>query len=1181
MKKVLLFIVGLLNATLLLANQLKGESVFLPSQDLLGNTNDIPIKLYGFVNNSTPPAIYSFNASPTVELEKIHTDSRFTTLSTGVYAEEKYYVFTPEYNYVGLSRLKYTVFNVNDWEVLLDKDLETSNIDPHLMTFDPISKKIYGYKNNNFYELDKETGVMSLLFTIDSSSFNFLITNPYGITYGLDRKTGKLQTINMQTHEVETVGDVANSQGLNNLQSATIDYQSGRCFWAYIDNWDNKKNKLVEINLEDASTKDIASFPNSEVFRGALFTRSKLSVKDALIPDIIENLEIIYKVPGENNATFKLIAPSKTFDKKSMLQEALTITFFVDNVEVGSKDDVTPGGEVNYNYTLTSGIHWISAIATNSKGSSPQVQAKTFAGFDTPAAVNDIVFKVNTDGKYSVTWNAPSKWGVNNGLIDIQNMKYILTQYPDNTILSNDITETSYIGTFATTELKNYYFGVTALCGDKKGEEAFSNHSIYGESVNLPFAENFQSSENWELHTIIDENEDQNTWKYNSEGNKCAIYIGNVNQATDWMFTPAIKMRKDITYTMTFTYLTPFGMVNNLTIWCSKGMNTYQLPNENMVSLGDISDDPTMVNTEKSVTYTPEEDGIYHFAFQCYSSPKQTLYLWNYNIVASAAPDAPAEVEELKIVPAELGKLEATITFKAPTLTMSGDPLTDEDITSIVIYRGQSLDIVKTFSTPQKGQSYSFIDTKAVQGINEYRVVTYNRKGNSGGISAKGWIGEDLAKPVPNFKVTLTDEDVIFTWEKPIGGYNNGYINYENITYTIFYYISNLFEDYYPLVSDLTETTYRISKTKFDSFVNNSQISLSFALVAITSASGSGYPAYFDMIYGTPYLLPFAESFANSDFATEPWGVIVLNGDIAWNRVDNSPVSSVRPYDNDGGMAMFYQKKAENSEGRLLSPEISIKGAENPELSFYMFHRSTSDNENNYLQIEIKKGDGEYIAIGERIPVNDGNTGWKEHKALLKDLGTEQFRLSFCGKADVNVDFYIDNIRVAEQKVPIEYPRVTDLQGKVMDKDMKAELTWSAPTEIGDLSLLGYYVYCDGKKITKDYIPECTYTVELADFDPHVFAVSVVYNEGDSKLSNEIKLQLTPSNISSHSLNNVNVYVSQNIICLEGENASFHIYTITGEEIHAGQINGLQMIKVTTGIYFVKVGNQIFKCVIR
>ena len=122
------------------------------------------------------------------------------------------------------------------------------------------------------------------------------------------------------------------------------------------------------------------------------------------------------------------------------------------------------------------------------------------------------------------------------------------------------------------------------------------------------------------------------------------------------------------------------------------------------------------------------ETGYYHFGIHAISDADQfRLMVANFLVEAGVETDAPAAVTDFALAQTE-GKLEVTVSFKAPTKTSGGDDLTD-NLTKIEILRDGA--VIKTLENVAPGAEVNYVDNdEALKvGTYTYQVIPYNAAG--------------------------------------------------------------------------------------------------------------------------------------------------------------------------------------------------------------------------------------------------------------------------------------------------------------------------------------------------------------------------------------------------------------------------------------------------------------------
>lgn len=1128
--------------------------------------------------------MYSFNVTTEqseLDFKPLFYDERMTSTNSGVYVDGKYYLFYSEVLYGYMFNGLYVItFDAETGEVLSEVKVDgASQSDmPYSLTYDPVSKSAYGYcQRNGEYHLckvDLATGkVLEDVGAMLDDVFFVMQFNQTGILYGISNR-GNLYTIDTATAACTLIGSTGWQPLFN--QSGAIDQRSNRMFWAY---YTLSQGALLEVDLVTAETTKIVDFPDGENFIG-LHTRTALA--DDQAPAQPQELNVTWSAPGSLTGTLTAKAPVQTFDGGELTQD-VDLVFLVNEQEVGRATGIAPGAEGSYDHTFAAeGAYRVSVMAVIGEDESPKLTINTYAGYDTPQPATNIVLDLNEEtGEYTLTWEAPGTLGVNNGLVDVADLTYRIIEYPAGRVVHENYEGTTLSGQFTTPSLQNYSFGVVAISHGRESAEAGSNRVQYGGAISAPYTEDFNTDLTWELYKVVDANHDGYTWTW-ADGRAAYQGMECPNQASDWLFTPAVKMRKDITYSIYVTFDGGYWQTESFKIVASPGTD---LTNPGMEVLYDKTQEFNYGQVQGD--FTAPEDGEYYFGFQCYSGAGiRGIQIDSYSIVASEAPDAPANATDFTVTPAELGAFSATLSITAPTTTVEGEPLSDGDITSISIYRRGEFVPIHTFHDPAPGEELTYVDDEAIHGVNYYNAVSYGPTGNSGGVEAESWVGEDYASAPLNFEAVVNRDDmtVDFSWERPSGGLHGGYINWETTTYTIQFLIPELTESILDIAAGIKELSYTDSDVMRTFLEMSDQYDIIFIVSAVTSA-GMGQYATADSSTGDAYGLPYWESFSNGYLTTAPWTILSdqeTSADTWLLTTDDTTPFGVMSYDNDGGAAMCYQPEMD-ADCRLIGPRIDLAGTTEPILRFYMYH-DVSVSENNYLQMEVRyetSDKSDFVAIGEPILVNNGKYGWLMHELPLSDLIEDgEFRLTFHGYVEAGVDFYVDNIAIRE-KTEWGYPTVNDLRGEAVD-GQGVRLTWSQPSFGESYTLEGYEVYVDEQLDNAELVTGTEYMVDVLDGTEHTFYVIAVYTDGKSEMSNVVELT-APSGIGESTLDNVVVTTGEGCIMVyvaDGE-ADVTVSTVDGRIVNQGNVAGTANVAVEDGVYIVNVDGNIYKVMVR
>ncbi|MBO7591018.1 MAG: choice-of-anchor J domain-containing protein [Prevotella sp.] len=272
----------------------------------------------------------------------------------------------------------------------------------------------------------------------------------------------------------------------------------------------------------------------------------------------------------------------------------------------------------------------------------------------------------------------------------------------------------------------------------------------------VPYTNALTSAELFADFGVIDSNKDGSTWTFDSSYGT-AYKWNSSNAANDWLISPAIKLEAGKKYHFAID---------------AKAAGA-SFPEKFEVKLGteakasaltqSVLDEVTVTSTT-FVTYenfnvSVAATGYYHFGIHATSDADQfRLAVANFLVEAGVEAAAPAAVTDFAVVQTE-GKLEAVVSFKAPTKTVGGDDLTD--LTQIDILRDGA--VIKSLTegvTPGAELSYVDNDEALTVGTYTYQVIPYNAVGN-GEKSEEKSIFLSVALEVPHtfdFSQNLLDQ---------------------------------------------------------------------------------------------------------------------------------------------------------------------------------------------------------------------------------------------------------------------------------------------------------------------------------------------------------------------------------------------------------------------------------------
>lgn len=218
---------------------------------------------------------------------------------------------------------------------------------------------------------------------------------------------------------------------------------------------------------------------------------------DLHAPDSISNLKIKAAEKGEYKATLTFEAPSKTVGGDN-LNEKSTVYIYKNEKVLATLRDVAAGASQEWvDENAAQGWNHYRILAGNSHGTGFYVEDSVFVGQDIPLSVTNLKTVCENETNAIVTWEAPQgNAGVNGRYVDPAKLKYAIYRNVGSasTLVANNLNECKYTDINANTsgyEQAFVEYLVSAVSAEGEGNTARSNSILVGQSVSLPFEENF------------------------------------------------------------------------------------------------------------------------------------------------------------------------------------------------------------------------------------------------------------------------------------------------------------------------------------------------------------------------------------------------------------------------------------------------------------------------------------------------------------------------------------------------------------------------------------------------------------------------------------------------------------------------------------------------------------------
>lgn len=516
------------------------------------------------------------------------------------------------------------------------------------------------------------------------------------------------------------------------------------------------------------------------------------------------------------------------------------------------------------------------------------------------------------------------------------------------------------------------------------------------------FENNFSTEYDFGKFTIVDYNGDDhtgdgNTWTWNEWGPNVQYKYSSTNAADDWLITPNLALKKGYEYEFSFS-----ARAQN-----SNFPESYSI----LIGQGTTLSEYKTIKPKSSVTSTSYEiqtvkttvsaDGNYRFAIRCLSAADMSTFCINkVTITEGVKTTTPGKVTNVKVTAAPKGQLQSTITFNAPATTNGGETLAS--LSKIDVMRGSTL--VGSISNPTPGTACTLTDNAPVNGWNHYSIAATSADGTGEAVEDSAFVGIDTPLAPSNINIADNgDGTATISWAAPGDkGVNGGYVDVAALTYNIYS------ED-----SDGKATSLQTGVTTTNANVtlpSATEQDINFYLVSASSTVGEGEQAVTNIVFGTPYSLPYEESFANGQ--SGHFTVGQKTGTYGF-----TPVTYTSADGDEGSMIATGVMAGETAE--LNFGKITVQGASAPTLKFN-YYAIAGRNAN--LKVIIRTADGVENVIKTINYANETSTGWHSDTESLANFAAQgskysYFTLIFRGNSTVNNStFGIDAVSIRDVK---------------------------------------------------------------------------------------------------------------------------------------------------------------------
>lgn len=1132
-------------------------------------------ELYGSVINSDATiGLYKLPTSSTSQMTMLYADVK---AQTALLINGQYYAINPG-NYGAPTVEVYdfaTGAKVSSWEGSeYDYSLKNYGIDQ-----DPVSGDIYGvfYDSDGYYiELAKvafDGATMTRTATIGTlnagSVWCGIAFDKDGQLWGISGDSydyASLYKIDKATAAVTKIGSTGYEPTANT--DVCFDLETNILYWSVAEasGWYDE-GYLTTVNLSTGKATKIYEYPNAEVVGGMVIPRENTA---AGAPGECSNVNATFE-NGNLTGNITLTAPSTTSDGNPG-SGTLTINVKTGDVTVATQE-AEWGTAVTVPVTMSApGMYNFTVCASNDEGEGKAtVLNNIFVGPDAPKAPTATL--AYEDGVMHLSWT-PVTESVNGGWLDVDNLTYKVTRFPDETVVAEGLTVTEFSEEMSEPDAcTQFCYEVIAVCGENQSAPARSNVVALG-SIVPAYTSDFKTT-GLEGYTVIDANDDKKTWRLSTndygETEVSVQYNSNLDM-DDWLITPAIKLEAGKSYKFSVsTHAKSSNYPERLEVKYGKTPDVEGMTKE-LIPATQIA---TTSNKILEGSIVADESGKFYIGFHGVSeADSYNLYISEFTIEAGEKLAVPVAPVDLTVTPAADCSTQAEISLTAPTVDVYGTELTELD--KVEVYRGTEL--VKTFDTVGPGEELGFTDYVSENAEFTYSAYAYNSYGKSEPAVATAYIGVRLPGTPQNVKSKRTANvgEVTITWDPVTVDKDGNALDPALVSYIVA--VPSASGDGFTAISSvLSETTFTYQ------FVEpGSQEIVQPAVFAMTAA-GTGTGLYAPAIpAGTPYDT-FHESFALGG-ADLLW-IVDTTGGGRWGFATDSTAGVAAP-DGDGGMIAM-QGTTMDASADLISGIVNLGAFEYPSLSFMVYNQSSSDNGYNaniIMASVMEDGKQTFTKVYENtVDQIASPKTWDTVEIDLTPYEGKTVQVMFTVIVKQYQTTLIDNIRIESQEVT--YPAPSNLQAD--NGENCVTLTWGAPefdenSPVKQQHMLGYKVYRDNEYILDDHIQDAAHDdSDVEDGKAYTYHVTALYNHGESAPSNKVQHNYSTA-LDGIAVSDAIAFVDGNdIVIANAEGMRVSVASASGVKIHDGEGAFRTVLSVGKGVYVVNIDKKTFKLIVK
>lgn len=892
-----------------------------------------------------------------------------------------------------------SVYDSNTWEFKYDVESADGSIMCTDNAVDPTSGRVYGcYHDAETGDLvwgigDYTTGTSTAIRTLSADEKMWGVACDANGNYYSVLENGNLVKVDKTTGALTKVGDT----GLRPFYTtgATFDTKANRILFAYCPAAGTAG--LWSIDPATAAAELVTEYPDND----QLTYLNVITGADPLSP--AAPALSIAAPNGSMTATYTLTLPTSNIDG-SEAEATMSYTIMLDGDKV-AEGTASRGAEVTGSVDVASeGMHTFVAQVANSVGTGERTKVEVFIGQGQPAAPASASCTVQPDGTVAIQWQAVTT-SADGGFVAPENITYTLRRNGD--LVAEGLTATSYTDTPPAAEgYRKLTYTVEAVNGTKSSMTA---ECVAGVGAILPpYACTFGTPESdHALYSSFNLNNDSSNWYYTSYYKCFKVDYSDEHPNDDWLITPAFHLEAGKSYEFTYRI---FAGSEQYKEHYALHMGTQADPAAMTTVL--IADEELTNNPEtplvKTVTITPETTGRYFIGWHAVSAPPCFMIrLDNISMSAPLSSASPAEVTEVALTPDADGHLSLSGSFKAPAVTVKGEPLTSP--CRVVVTRKGKTTPVAEFASAQPGATLTFTDTDFTEaGTYTYEFRTESLAGDLGrSVKASIYVGPVAPEPVTDITVTETDipGTVRLTWKAPVNNVDGKPINPANLTYMVYAPAGgNEVAEVLSAPISACEAVVKVCEPSQAKFAILYVEARNLGLESKTLPRSPMIPV------GSSASLPYNQSYTPADRAANITGIYSPEGSGATWNIGTQAETGIKAQDGDDAFLHLFCS-TQYAQPAFYTGKINLAGAEHPALSFYHYVISGSDA--NSFTVEAVTPDGIAHQLAD-VSHFSSPEGWNLLHLPLDEFKGQTIYVVVRTTVNTHYDMAFDHLRIID-----------------------------------------------------------------------------------------------------------------------------------------------------------------------